>query len=161
MTEWLASVAQPWADWYGASTPVQTLVLFLHLGGLLVAGGVAFASDRAVLRAWRAGPERQRHVLVELGDAHRVVLGGLAVVIASGLLMLLADLESLLGSWVFWAKMAGFVVLLVNGLVLRSRESAARTQESAEWRPLRTAAVRSAGLWLMVLLLGSLLPAAV
>ncbi len=43
-----------WASLYNDFPPLQTVVLFLLLSGLLVGGGFALATDRATLRAARA-----------------------------------------------------------------------------------------------------------
>ena len=182
-----AGLAAPWADLYGGSTAVQSTVTFLHFAGLLTAGGFALATDRGVLRhAHRPLPERTAF-LRELAATHRVVIAGLAVVVASGLLMLAADVEALLPSPVFWAKMGAFALLLLNGLWLRRAEHEATAVESQassagpeleadptdassavnpqpddderRWRALRSASLRSAGLWFAVLFLGTLLTA--
>ncbi len=177
-----AGLAAPWADLYGGSTAAQSAVTFLHFAGLLTAGGFALAADRGVLRhARRPLPERTAF-LRELAATHRVVIAGLAVVVASGLLMLAADVEALLPSPVFWAKMGAFALLLLNGLWLRRAEQAAATAEAGptpddappdapsaaeprpdederRWRALRSASLRSAGLWFAVLFLGTLLTA--
>ena len=180
-----ADLAQPWADLYGSSTIVQTGVTFLHFAGLLAAGGFAIAADRAVLRhSGRSWTERTSF-LREVTATHRVVIVALAVVVASGVGLLAADVEALLPSPVFWAKMALFGALLLNGLSMRRAEKAidlagyvpatdASPPDSAEdagvtgiepsprdgerhWRALRGAALRSAALWFSVLFLGTLL----
>jgi uncharacterized membrane protein len=186
LVETLAGLARPWADFYGDSSLAQSAVAFLHFGGLVTAGGLAFAADRAALRAWRRPDEERRRYLRELAATHRPVLIGLAVVVLSGLAMLLADVEALLPSPVFWMKMGAFALLLLNGLTIRraermlsapapepaagaageepDRDAPPRPQRRADpeapWRSLRRAALRSAGLWLTVLLLGTLLTSA-
>ncbi|HEU0301084.1 MAG TPA: hypothetical protein VFR37_16590 [Longimicrobium sp.] len=175
-----AELAQPWADLYGGSTGVASAVAFLHFGGLMAAGGTALAADRGVLRhGVRPWPERLAFAR-ELRATHAVVLAGLAAVVASGLLLLAADVETLLPSPVFWAKMAAFALLLLNGLLLRrAGEAVAAAPDAAPgpadppldepppahpgerpWRALRGASLRSAALWFAVLFLGTLLTAA-
>jgi len=182
-----ADLAAPWADLYGGSTAVQSAVTFLHFAGLLTAGGFALAADRGVLRHARRPLAERTAFLGELAATHRVVIAGLAVVVASGLLMLAADVEALLPSPVFWAKMGAFALLLLNGLWLRRAEHAAATDaapasssgpeleaapadaspaieprpdgDERRWRALRAASLRSAGLWFAVLFLGTLLTA--
>lgn len=149
--------AQPWADLYADSSVVKSLVVFAHLGGLLVAGGFALSADRATFRLGRLSPDARLGVVEELGDTHRTVLAGLAVVVASGLAMLLADLETLLPSFVFWGKMGLFALLLLNGVSLQRAERRCRGGDATAWRALRGAAVRSAGLWFVVLWMGALL----
>ena len=154
-----AGWVQPWADLYADSVTVKALVVFLHMGGLLAAGGFALAADRATLRLGRLTEGERLHFVRELGETHRPVLMGLAIVIVTGVAMLLADLETLLPSPVFWVKMGMFALLMLNGLTLRSAErrlnGGAHTQRG--WRSLHRAALRSAGLWFTVLFLGTLL----
>jgi hypothetical protein len=178
LVETLAAVAQPWADLYGGSAVIASVVVFLHLGGLLAAGGLALAADRGVLRHGGRSWEERRAFVRELGATHGVVLAGLATVVASGVLMLAADVEALLPSPVFWAKMAGFALLMLNGVLLQKAERAvaasaepdpfpdppadrppAPAEGERRWRALRAASVRSAALWFAVLFLGTLLTA--
>ncbi|HET7459752.1 MAG TPA: hypothetical protein VFJ82_00835 [Longimicrobium sp.] len=154
----LAHLAQPWADLYADSSGVKSIVVFLHLAALVVAGGFALAADRAAFRLGRLSEDARLELVDELGDTHRPVLVGLAVVVLSGVAMLLADLETLLPSVVFWVKMGGFALLLANGLTLQRAERRCRAGEGEKgWRALRAAAVRSAVLWMAVLWLGALL----
>jgi len=159
MVDFVARLAQPWSDLYSGSVLVEATVVFLHLAALVVAGGLALASDRAIVRASTAGDEIRAHVLSDVRGAHRLVMVGLAILVITGGLMLLADVASLLPSWFFWLKMVMFGVLLWNGARLRDR---ARGQQpgadAAGWRPLRVAAVRSSALWLLLLFMGTLLP---
>lgn len=167
-----ASLAQPWADLYGGSAVAQTAVTFLHFAGLMTAGGFALSADAGVLRRTGRPPAERAAFVDELGATHRVVLAGLAAVVVTGLLMLAADVEALLPSPVFWAKMGAFALLLLNGLVLQRAERAVAVPDATadggergldeaaperRWRALRAASVRSAGLWFAVLLLGTLL----
>jgi hypothetical protein len=178
LAETLSALAQPWADLYGDSATIASVVVFMHLGGLLAAGGLALAADRGVLRhGSRPWTERLAFVR-ELGATHGVVVAGLATVVASGLLMLAADVEALLPSPVFWIKMAGFALLLLNGVSLQKAERAVAASGDADlfpdppadrpsapaegergWRALRAASVRSVALWFAVLFLGTLLTA--
>lgn len=162
IVETLSGALQPWADLYSGSTPVEGTIVFLHLGSMLVAGGLALSADRSILRTARHGPDFSTVVLHELAAVHGIVITALVVLIVSGVLMLLADVEALLPSPWFWAKMAGFALLLGNGALLRKREVGvlAGVEGSGPdgWGGLRAAAVRSSALWLIVLLLGSILP---
>jgi hypothetical protein len=156
------TAAQPWADLYADSALVKAGVVFLHVGGLVAAGGFALFADRATLRvSGRPAFERQAWAR-ELETLHRPVLTGLAVVVLSGLLMLAADLDALLPSPFFWAKMAGFVLLLLNGRALQraGRHLAETVDDTRRWKALRRASLRSAGLWFVVLFLGTLLTSA-
>src|SRR5690348_17430430 len=102
----LARLFEPWAHVYADSKLVATVVTFGHIASLLMAGGLAVATDRATLRALRlAANERGRH-LDDLSGVHRLVVGGLALSLATGLLLFASDVETFVGSWVFWLKMA-------------------------------------------------------
>jgi hypothetical protein len=153
----LVHAAKPWADLYADSSLVKSLVVFLHLAGVVVGGGFALSADRAAFRLGRLTPDARLALVEELGETHRAVMTGLALVVATGVAMLLADLETLLPSPVFWVKMGGFALLLLNGLTLQRAERRCRRGGEDAWRALRAAAVRSAGLWMAVLWLGALL----
>jgi hypothetical protein len=85
--ESVAAAAQPWADLYSGSVPVEATVVFMHLAALVVAGGLALASDRAVVRATHASPEVREHVLADVAGAHRLVIIGLGILVVTGALM--------------------------------------------------------------------------
>lgn len=160
MIEALASLTQPWADLYGDSGLLQGLVTFLHIGGVVLAGGLALAMDRATFRVLAKPLGVRREHLSELGAVHGPVLWGLGVVLVSGVALMFADVETFLPSWLFWLKMTLLAVLLVNGLTLKRAEKrlAGNPGSSKGWRQLRWAAGRSVALWAIVLLLGVLLP---
>jgi hypothetical protein len=91
---------------------------------------------------------------------HTLVIGALVLSFVSGFLMLAADLDSFLPSWIFWLKMALLAALLVNGGVMRSLErTLSRAGEGREdqWRRLRGTAVTSLVLWLAITLAGVML----
>lgn len=161
LVQQLAAAMAPWADFYNASSVAQTAVTFGHFGGMMTAGGFSLAADRATLRAARAPvTERPRH-LRELAGVHPIVLGALLVTSLSGLLMFAADLESLIVSPAFWAKMGLVALLLLNGRTLLRAGRALERGDPADiqgWRTLRTAAVASLVLWFAVVLAGSILP---
>ncbi len=155
--EALVQLFKPWADFYSHSKTTTTLVQFVHIGGLLMGGGLAIAADRGTLRALRlAAHERSGH-LRDLADVHRWVLSGLAAVVVSGLALLAADVDTFLGSWIYWVKMALVAVLLVNGYRMTRAESALRhgaAEDSAQWNRLHRIAVTSLSLWFVVAALG-------
>jgi hypothetical protein len=145
-----------WASLYSNSALVRTLIGFAHVAGLLVGGGCAIVADRATLRAYRTGGDRTAE-LSTIRSAHRVVIGGLAVVTLSGALLLAADLDTYLHSSVFWTKMAFVALLLVNGAVLRTYAQRAAADD-ARWRRLAYAAGISLSLWFLTTLTGAALP---
>jgi hypothetical protein len=156
----LAGWLEPWAALYGESTGMQSGVVFLHLGGLLIGGGGAVAEDLGTLRAARGDPARRPERLNLLGHAHSTVLFGLALTTATGVLMLAADFEALAGSAVFWVKMGLVVVLLSNGALMMRAERGARDPGVAgerAWQMLTRVAGASAFLWFLILLVSVLL----
>ena len=82
-----------WAHFYG-HTPVSATITYFHLVGILVGGGVAVAADRASLRLSPTTPHWSQE-LARLASVHRWVVAGLALIFASGLLMMLAQLDTL------------------------------------------------------------------
>ena len=109
---------QGWEHLYSHSAVLRTFIGFAHIAGLVIGGGMAIVADRSTLRAYRRGDDRGVE-LATIRSAHRVVIGGLIVVVASGALLLAADLDTYLHSRIFWTKMA-LVLLLVNGIAVRA-----------------------------------------
>jgi len=130
-------------------------VEFAHIAGLVIAGGAAIVADRAVLAAIRRGDGERHTLLNAVRNTHGVVLGGLVVVMASGALLLLADLDTYLTSLLFWTKMALIALLIVNGLVLTAAERRARENHEPSWGTLRWTAIASIALWLLTTLTGT------
>jgi hypothetical protein len=155
--ESLVHLLKPWADFYSHSKVSETIVEFLHVGGLLLAGGLAIASDRSTFRALRLpASERPAH-MGELASVHSWVIGGLVVVVLSGVALLAADVETFFGSWIFWTKMALIALLLVNGLMMTRIEQAIAldpSEASRSWGKLRRTAMWSLGLWFTITLAG-------
>lgn len=151
----LVSLFEPWASFYNDSKLAETLVMFAHVGALVVGGGVAIAADRTTLRV-ASDVDRRRHVL-EVSALHRTVIVCLVVVAVSGLMLLAADLETFWGSWIFWAKMILVALLLVNGARMQRVERAATAEPvvtTAHWGALRGTAMMSIALWLVTTLAG-------
>jgi uncharacterized membrane protein len=119
----------------------------------------AVAADRASLRAVRASPTQQSSHLRELGLVHRVVLWGLAITFASGLLLAAADVETYATLNAFWVKMGLIVLLLVNGYSMQRAERALAAGTAA-WRRLHRSAILSLVLWFAVLLASTFLTSA-
>ena len=155
--EALVSLLKPWSDFYGHSKLASTVVVSLHVSGLLLGGGLAIAADRATVRSMRVTAEGRALALQELATTHRWVLTGLTLVIASGLALLASDLETFWGSWLYWTKMTLFAVLLWNGYGMTRAESALcgdASEGAAAWRKLHRAAVASLVLWFAITVLG-------
>ena len=139
----IAQIAQAWADLYSGSPALRTAVGFSHLGALLVGGGCAVGDDLATLRA-----NDLAHLPKHRKGVHRTVVAGLAVLIASGALLLLANLDTYLHSTVFWIKMGLVVALFGNGLAIIRAERA--------WRDthIRRVARISLALWILTTFAG-------
>lgn len=152
----LATVLAPWSNLYSGSNAVETAVLFLHLGGMVAAGGIAFTLDRAVLRSHRRGWPNRGDLARELHESHRAVILGLAVVALSGIALTASDPTVFLVSWIYWTKMAIVVFLLANGWFLKraGERLLAAPDDPGAFRSLRASALRSAGLWAASLLGG-------
>ena len=148
---------QPWNDYYSHSKGAETVVQFFHIGGLLLAGGLAVASDRGTLRTVRGVVADRSQQLRELAAVHRWVITGLVVVVISGLALLTADIETFFGSWLFWTKMGLVALLLLNGLgMLRAETALAKDAGPASpaWGALRRGAIVSLALWFIITALG-------
>lgn len=153
----LARLFEPWAHLYADSKVIATIVTFGHVASLLMAGGLAVATDRATLRALRlAAAERGRH-LEDLSGVHRLVVGGLTLSVITGILLFASDVETFIGSWIFWLKMAMICVLLANGYAMTRAERSLRAdaaESSPAWGNLRRTALMSMGLWYAITLAG-------
>jgi hypothetical protein len=162
----VATAAKPWAALFSDSRAVSSTVTFLHLGGLLFAGGLAIASDRATFRALRGTDDDRSRLLEDLGNAHAWVVAGLSVIFMSGLLLALSDVKTFGNSPIYWTKMSLVALLLANGSLLQRTEQKLRsgsllTQSTAPrqrlWSRLRFAAVTSMSLWTAIVLAGVIL----
>ena len=166
LLEWLAGVAVPWQDAYADSAVLPSAVRFAHFAGLLVGGGLALAADRATLQAWRADAAARARQLQALAATHRLVVGALALLVASGALLLLADVEAIATSPVFWTKATLVLLLLANGFAMTRAEGALHTAADDPaaserlWRRLRGHAAASVALWLLTVLAGAVLTSA-
>jgi hypothetical protein len=155
LLDWVVSSTSWWADLYSSSQALEATVMFLHLGGMVAAGGLAYTLDRAVFRSSRGWPHRD-DLATELHASHGAVIGGLVVVFASGVVLTASDPGVFLTSWVYWAKMVTVVLLLGNGWFLkRSGERLLEDpRNEGAFLALRRAAMRSAGLWALSVLGG-------
>jgi hypothetical protein len=158
----LVQALEPWKSLYGDSKTVASAVTGIHLVGLLFGGGLAVAADRSTLRALRRRPAERAESLRELHAVHRPVLIALAVLFLSGVALAAADLDTFLGSPVFWAKLGVVALLLANGAVLERTERALRRDRVEDrprrlWRRLGISTRLSLALWTATVLLGTVL----
>ena len=147
-----------WASIYANSASLRSMLSFAHIAGLVSGGGCALAADRATLRAFRRAPNGIAAEIHHLHGVHHVVLSGLAIVIASGVLLMLADLDAYLTATAFWIKMTLVAALFVNGSLLVRSALAAEAGDRGAGRTLRRASIASILLWLATTLAGAVLP---
>jgi len=155
--EFLVSLFQPWNKFYSHSKTTQTIVVFLHIGGMLLAGGFAIAADRMTIRSIGSSANARAAQLKELGATHRWVVTGLVVVVLSGLTLLASDFENFWGSWIYWTKMAFVAALLINGYMMTRIENALELdpgEGSPKWSALHRTALASLTLWFATTFVG-------
>lgn len=159
IVESLAHFAEPWAAAYDNSKLLMNGVMFSHIGGFLVAGGLALAADRSVFRAVGGDATARRLHVTELNAMHTPVVVGLLVSFASGLLLFFADVSTFATAPVFWIKMGFLALLLGNGAVIRRTGHRLASVEVSEraWQSLRRSAAASSLLWLVAVLTGVML----
>ena len=154
----LTALADSWSSIYSGSAALRSVIGFAHLGGLLAGGGLAIAADRSTLLAARLGSDTMRREADRLAGIHGVVLVSFAVVIVSGFLLMLADLDAYLAAPAFWIKMGLVMLLVINGAVLRRAGRQAALGNAAAHGTLAGAARVSVGLWFTTTLAGAILP---
>lgn len=143
---------------YADHPAISTALVFLHLGGILLAGGFAISTDRSILQA-TVRPELRARCLSGVPPVHRIVKGALFLAAGAGILIFLADVEALATSPVFWVKMLLVTLLIGNGYGMMRAEKALAvkdpvTDRNALWQPLARAARFSLALWFSTLLAG-------
>jgi hypothetical protein len=151
-------IADTWASLYANSATLRSVISFAHVGGLVGGGGCAIAADLGALRALGHGPDALRLELHRVHLVHRVVITGLAVVVASGVLLMLADIDAYLLSVAFWTKMALVVGLVTNGAMLLRLTRRAEAGDALATAHLRVVSLTSLVLWFTTTLLGAVLP---
>ena len=156
------ALAEPWQKLYSHSTIVATLVLFGHVGGLIVAAALTFSTEAGALRLDPADDGARERYLRAVSPARNTIAAALALAIVSGFLLFLTDLEAFAISPVFWTKMFLVVLLLTNAFVAsrldaRLREDAATQRREGLWRRRRASAWATAVLWFALVLSGSAL----
>lgn len=150
-----------WTNLYGHTTAVRATVTYVHLVGILLGGGLAVATDRASLQLSPASVPDWPQELARLASVHRWVMAGLALIFASGMLMMLAELTTFTTSAVFWTKMGLVALLLGNGYARMRAETALRQRATGGWGRFRATSIASLVLWFVILLAGALLHATV
>ena len=150
----------PWQKLYEHSKMVSTTVTAAHILAMFGGGGLAVAADRSVLRAMNRGPEARLRQLEELHSTHRPVLIAMSVLFLSGVALAVADLETFLGSAVFWLKLGLVFLLCVNGLLLQRAERRllrSGGDEAGPWAALRRTGWLSISLWTVTLVVSVVL----
>jgi hypothetical protein len=154
----ISSFLESWTSFYSNHAVIRTLIGFFHIGGLVIGGGCAIATDRLTLITARRSPAERNTQLQSLRGTHRIVLISLAVVAASGLLLFAADSQTFLHSTLFWIKMGLIGALLANGVLLTRAERQAEVDAIGGWRALTITSTASVILWMLTTLAGAALP---
>ena len=160
--------AEPWRGLYSQSPLLSTLILFGHLGGLLAAGGLTVAAERATLRLDPACDADRRRHLADLAQLRTPVWTAFGVALLSGALLFFADVEAFAASRIFWVKMLLVALLLANTGVTARLDTTLRRDGDAggscsteigarRWRRRRAGAIASAALWFGLVLVGAAL----
>jgi hypothetical protein len=155
----ISAAMSSWAAYYGDHQWVSVSIRYFHLAALIVGAGTAVSIDRQVIQAWRHA-EGPAAVIDALRASHRVVVPALVMVVASGVLMAMADWTTFAGSQLFWIKMGFVSLLLVNGAGLVAVERAHARRAATAWRWLVVGSGVSLFLWLFILWLGAWLAVA-
>jgi hypothetical protein len=158
MTAALRDLATTWGSIYANHAAMRTAISFAHVGGLVAAGGASMMADREILSTYKRREQSGSVVLRTVQKTHGVVLAGLAIVIASGVLLFAADLDTYLVSRLFWIKMALVVALMINGAVLTRAERLASSNLDHSWETLHWTAIASLSLWFLTTFIGTALP---
>lgn len=159
LVESLKTLVEPWAAYYKDNEWLRTTLMVLHLGALLIGGGLAVAADRFTLRALRVR-RLDLTILEEQHQVHAVIIASLVAFFVSGVGMSLSNVDKYATSWIYWVKMGLFTLLLINGLaLLRVERQLGRdaTPASRAWGTLRRVCASSAALWMAITLFGVLL----
>jgi len=153
----ITSVLSWWSSAYAVHRAISVAIRFLHIAGLVVAGGTAIATDRTILLA-AADATRRPAALVTLSRSHYTVVPALALIVATGVLMTAADTATFFASPVYWTKQAFVVLLFANGygLVVAERLS----KQGKPWKRLAIGSAASLFFWFVLLLLGTWLTVA-
>jgi len=153
-----SGIVERWAHLYADSKALSAGIMFLHLAGVLVAGGLAIAADRVSLQLPAEAGEHLAREIERLKAVHNWVIAGLGLTIATGVLQLFSDLHTYLTAWLFWTKMGLIALLLVNGWVrLKAEQAIEAGAVVPHLARFRRTSVVSLVLWFAVLLAGAFL----
>ncbi len=158
MTTALRDLATTWGSFYANHAAMRTAIAFAHVGGLVAAGGASMMADREILSGRRRREQSGSVALRTVQKTHGIVLAGLAIVIASGVLLFAADLDAYLVSKLFWIKMALVVALMINGAILTRAERRVSSNLGDSWGTLQWTAIASLSLWFLTTFIGTALP---
>jgi len=154
----MTNLLQTWGSFYANHAAIRTLIAFVHVGALFAGGGLAAATDRALLKVAPNDESSRRSLLETLHSAHNLVVGSLVLITISGVLLFASDFETFLYSRFFWIKMGLVALLVINGGVLWGAERRALSGDHCAWRTLRVSATASITLWFLTTLGGVALP---
>lgn len=148
---WLEAVGV--GDWARGSATVYPIANVVHVLGVVMLVGAIGVVDLRIAGAWRQLP------LLPLSRALTpVAAAGLALQVASGLVLFAADGEALSGSTTFQVKLVLIALALSNALVFRFRWRRVRPGELYVPSPVeRASALASLLLWLAIAVLGRLI----
>jgi hypothetical protein len=146
-----------WAAAYGDHRLLSVSIRFLHIAGLVIGGGTAIVTDRAILRGARGSSDERVSAMASLHRSHRTVVPALVLVVSTGVLLSAGDLSTFLASRIYWVKLALVALLLVNGAGLVAAERLAARRDA--WRRLAFGSAASLTLWIVLLFVGTLLTA--
>lgn len=153
-----SGLVERWAHLYADSKALSAGIMFVHLAGVLVAGGLAIAADRVSLLLPAEAGEHLAREIERLKAVHNWVIAGLALTIATGVLQLFSDLHTYLTAWLLWTKMGLIALLLLNGWVrLKAEQAIEAGTVVPHLARFRRTSVVSLVLWFAVLLAGAFL----
>ncbi len=146
-----------WAAAYADHRLLSVSIRFLHIAGLVIGGGTAILTDRAILRGARGAADERASAMASLHRSHRTVVPALVLVVATGVLLSAADVSTFFASPIYWTKLSLVALLLVNGAGLVAAERLAVRRNA--WRRLAFGSAASLTLWIVLLFVGTLLTA--
>lgn len=148
MASELTALCSSWSSYYGNHQALSVTIRSLHLLALVVGGGTAVAADRRVLTSRHTG--LLADAVGYMRRSHRTVIAAFVVIVVTGLLMALSDVETYGVSVLFWTKMALVALLIANGGLLTVAGRHAHRSSSPWRRRLVAASAISLILWLAI-----------